>query len=121
MSGHTPGPYRADVLSGGYIHARATPAHAAKYPKNKWIQVGHVCSFAAATPAEVNANLQLFAAAPDLLAACQSAVASFKQLVNIGRIPPNFKGLRDALAAISVATGEPQGSAEGRGKENPHA
>ena len=61
----------------------------------------------------------LLAAAPDLLAACQSAASSIEQLVKIGRIPANNKGLRDALAAISKATGEPQPVAgEGRGKES---
>lgn len=49
------------------------------------------------------ANARLIAAAPELLEALKSASASIEQLVAIGRIPANNKGLRDARAALAKA------------------
>lgn len=102
MSGHTPGPYRADVMSGGYIHAKPTAAHAAKYPENRWVQVGHVCSFAEATPAEVYANLQLFAAAPDLLAALSRVAEFLEANYTAGDMPDILPPVRAALIKAGV-------------------
>jgi len=48
----------------------------------------------------------LYRAAPDLLAALESAAESIEQLVKVGRIPANNAGLRDARAAIAKAKGE---------------
>jgi hypothetical protein len=50
------------------------------------------------------ADAILIAAAPDLLAACVSAVESLEQLVRLNRIPGNNAGLREARAAIARAT-----------------
>lgn len=44
-----------------------------------------------------------YEAASAMLAALHSAVASFDLLVKLNRIPENFKGRRDALAAIAQA------------------
>lgn len=53
---------------------------------------------------EQDANARLICAAPALLAALHSAAESLEQLVKIARIPANNKGLRDARAAIALAT-----------------
>lgn len=50
-------------------------------------------------------NACLIAAAPDLLEALRSAADSLQQLVDLGRIPANNAGLRDARAAIEKAEG----------------
>jgi hypothetical protein len=106
MSGHTPGPWRTAILVGGYIHAKPTAAHAAKYPKNKWVQVGHVCTFAECSREESEANLRLMAAAPDLLAALQSCADQIAIFAATGRrVPIDAPCLDAALAAISKATG----------------
>jgi len=49
---------------------------------------------------------RLIAAAPVMLEALKSAAESIEQLVSLNRIPANNKGLRDARAAIALATGE---------------
>ena len=58
-------------------------------------------------PAEANAKRIALALEchDDMLEALYSAVASIEQLVRLNRIPANNKGLRDARAAISKATG----------------
>ena len=53
------------------------------------------------------ANARLIAAAPEMLDALRSAVASMEKLVGLGRIPENMSGLRDARAAIAKAEGTP--------------
>jgi len=51
------------------------------------------------------ANADLFAAAPDLLAACQSTVWLLEMMVGIGRFPGNAEELRECKAAIAKAEG----------------
>jgi hypothetical protein len=41
-----------------------------------------------------------------LIEAAESARSSLQQLVDIGRLPPNSKGLRDVNAALARAKGE---------------
>jgi hypothetical protein len=63
----------------------------------------------------VRANAVLIAAAPTMLDALRSAVASLEQLVRINRIPASNAGLRDARRAIALATGgtvEPEATSE---------
>jgi hypothetical protein len=107
VSGHTPGPWRTDNLVGGYVHAKPTAAHAAKYPKNKWVQVSHVCTFAECSREESEANLRLIAAAPDLLAALKDAREWLREY---GVGSANLFG--QINSAITKATGEPWGSAK---------
>jgi hypothetical protein len=107
VSGHTPGPWRTDKLVGGYVHAKPTAAHAAKYPKNKWVQVGHVCTFAECSREESEANLRLMAAAPDLLAALRDVMHLLTECdcIYSDRQAP-LCPCRAAHAAISKAIGD---------------
>lgn len=45
------------------------------------------------------------AAIDELVAALESAVASFEQLVKLNRIPNNLAGLRDARTALAKVQG----------------
>jgi hypothetical protein len=101
MNNHTPGPWTIDRRRNGLVSL---------------IKFAGTAEFTAGTPARCeaeddnaaairvnDANARLIAAAPELLAALQSAVASLEQLVKINRIPANNKGLRDARDALAKA------------------
>lgn len=91
MASHTPGPLVVDEHS--------TLPFEPRYRVYSKTNSGNVALFYGEGDAE------LFAAAPDMLAALKAAVESFEQLVRINRIPENMKGLRDARAAIARAEG----------------
>lgn len=83
-STHTPGPWSRNIRAGG------------KYPtvfsgRNQY--VAHVVQ--QADPAETEANIDLIAAAPDLLAALRELLA----------LNPHAIGAASARAAIAKATG----------------
>ena len=94
MSGHTPGPWRA-VFNGCYWQVE--PAD--KRPEDPW-QIGDVCSSNPGNPAcgLQKANANLFAAAPDLLAACKMALVR-------GRIDDSESAMNQLAAAIEAAEG----------------
>jgi hypothetical protein len=109
MSAHTPGPWTIGI--GGYLFAQPTPAHLAKFPKNKRINVGHVVTFAECSAEEAQANLRLLAAAPDLLAASADFLQWFETFIGKPTLSDiECSELTALRAAISKATGEPQPS-----------
>ena len=77
MSGHTPGPWT--LAHGGYIQAKPTAEHFAKFPKNKRVMVGHVVTFAECMDEQAAANARLIAAAPELADALQSVARLIDQ------------------------------------------
>lgn len=69
---HTPAPWRF-VLNAAFSDGQPSAS--------VWIEAGEYRSLATLIPvAEVEANARLIAAAPDLLAACEKFVESFKSL-----------------------------------------
>lgn len=105
VQGHTPGPWAVFDHSWSDISVAAVDGNAIR---------SRVCLLRISEEATeetqdslgaVNmANARLIAAAPAPLAALHSAAESLEQLVKIARIPANNKGLRDARAAIALAT-----------------
>lgn len=97
MSGHTPGPWRIDPrpFSGyGAVHVSG-----GQYIVAKALGQTQSCE------TEATANARLIAAAPDLLAALQSIVASLAEHDDEGMIE-HAEQMIAARTAIAEATGE---------------
>jgi hypothetical protein len=95
---HTPGPWEASMGDDGRHCVVSPPLESKVTP---WFTAIVQCA-----DDEIEAaNAALIAAAPDLLAALESAAASLEQFVRLKAIPANNQGLRDARAALSSVTG----------------
>ena len=101
MSGHTPGPWT--LTNGGYIHAKPTAEHLAKFPKNKRVSVGHVVTFAECTDEQATANARLIAAAPDLLAALRALIDDSWSNISGQLCVPSKATVNAARAALAKA------------------
>lgn len=94
---HTPGPWKAVCRSVAY--------EGGEWPESEFLQWEVEGPRVPSGRGEFfRADARLIAAAPDLLAALESAADSLQQLADLNRCPANMKGLRLARAAIDKAT-----------------
>ena len=107
-AGHTPGPWAVWTFGA----AKADPRHLAVGPEFGGLAVADVvaCSahgiYTAQTEATGQANAQLIAAAPELLAALQALGDAVQKFTNA--TPADWSELAQANAAIAQATGGDQ-------------
>ncbi len=101
---HTKGPWKADNVAEGYIYAGETLVASAQCETLHFKAKG-------ITPAQMNTNARLIAAAPALLAACEQMQKHFKLTWLCVHLTPNIQdGLeiieKQAKAAIEAAKGK---------------
>jgi len=91
---HTSGPWNRNIRAGG------------KYPVIYSGRNNHVALVLKADPDEMEANIDLISAAPDLLAAAQAMADSFADCVKTELALSEFPALAALVAAIAKAKGQ---------------